>query len=202
MKNCYQNNFFSKKAREQKLRARSYFKLEEIDKKYNLIQKEDFILDLGAAPGSWSQYCLHKTKNKLNLLAIDLQTIEPLANLSFHQMNAFHLEPKIIKNFFLQNSSDQNQFSIILSDMAAKTTGNKFSDSMNSRELATEVLKISDSWLVKKGWLVVKFFEGEEKEELYHLCKSKFSFFKIFVPKSTRTNSREVFLILREKKIF
>ena len=209
MQNTYQNDYFAKQAREKNLRARSYFKLQEIDKKYNFIRSNSIIMDLGAAPGSWSQYCLHQTKNKVKILAVDLQEIQPLKNLLFKKMDIFDLDEKVIQDFFLQNnlkslkSHQENQsqfyFSTILSDLAPKTTGNKFSDSIASYQLVEQVLKISEQWLCADGWLIAKFFEGEDKESLYQICKKKFSFFKVFVPKSTRANSREVFLLMNKK---
>ena len=220
MKNTYQNDYFTKQAREKNLRARSYFKLQEIDKKYNFIRSNSTIMDLGAAPGSWSQYCLHQTKNKVKILAIDLQEIQPLKNLLFKKMDIFDLNQKVIEDFFLQQDSkshlkydlkshlkshpeNQSQFyfSTILSDLAPKTTGNKFSDSIASYQLVEQVLKISEQWLCADGWLIAKFFEGEDKEKLYQICKNKFSFFKVFVPKSTRANSREVFLVMHKKNL-
>lgn len=196
MKNTYQNDSFAKKAKLNNLRARSYFKLEEIDKKYNFIKERVTIFDLGAAPGSWSQYCLKKASTKV--LAIDLQMIEPIKNLTFYQLDVFDIKEEIIKQFLL--NCNQDKFQVILSDMAPKTTGNPFSDSIASAELVKQVLTLSQDWLSEKGWLVIKFFEGEEKEEIYSLCKKMFRFFKIFVPKSTRSNSREVFLVMNEKK--
>lgn len=199
MKSNYQNDYFTKKAQQKKLRARSYFKLEEIDNKYKFIKNANFILDLGAAPGSWSQYCLAKSKAKI--FAIDLQKIEPLKNLFFHQLDIFDLTKEIVFKFFDQFPKQKEiGFSVLLSDMAPKTTGNKFSDSMDSQNLVEQVLKISNNLLLPDGWLVAKYFEGEDKETLYQICKKKFSFFKVFIPKSTRTNSREVFLVMNTIK--
>ena len=92
MKASYQQDHYQLLAKQKGLRARSYFKLAEIDKKYQLIKKNSTLLDVGASPGSWLQYCLEKTKQKINLYAVDIQELAPLPKVTFLQKSIIDLK--------------------------------------------------------------------------------------------------------------
>ena len=191
MKSSYTDDYYSKLAQRKGLRARSYFKLEEIDKKYQLIKKDSILLDVGASPGSWLQYCLEKTKKKATLYAIDIQELAPLPKVTFLQKSILDLKKE-----------DFNvEFEGIISDMAPKTTGMKDVDASASFELVSHLLTLTKTFLKKGGFLVCKYFEGEEKEELRKEIKSQFDFVKFYTPSATRKQSRECFIIAKDKKL-
>ena len=183
----YTEDYYAEQAKKLGLRARSYFKLEEIDLKFKLLKKGKRVLDLGAAPGSWSQYCLKKTSGDLELYSIDLTAIEP-----FREGNATRLQGSVydLGAFPLPKS-----FHLVLSDMAPSTTGSKQTDSAQSFELAREAGKIASRMLEPGGFVVAKYLQGAEFQELQDFFKGHFSSLKLFKPKSSRKNSTEIFFI-------
>ncbi len=167
--------------------ARSVFKLKEIDDKYKLIKNNIKILDLGASPGSWIQYCLTKPNTKI--VAVDIKPLK----------KTFHKNVRFIQNSISEieeNLFSETNFDLILSDMAPNTTGNKGIDHQKSISLADEVIKITYKSLKRNGNLICKIFQGED---LNSFVKSKikpaFSKYKLFKPKSSRSESTEIYII-------
>ncbi len=185
-------DYYFKKAKIHKFAARSVFKLEEIDKKYRLFKKSQKILDLGAAPGSWSQYVSEKIGDQGLVVGIDLKEIEiTLPNAQFFQADAFRFD--FNKNLNLADESPP--FDWIISDMAPKTTGVKFADQEKSYRLCLQAISLIERYLKKNGGLVIKYFHGQEYKEIEKLLKKKFSKNQAFRPKSTRKESKEIYLI-------
>lgn len=183
----YTDDYYAEEARKLGLRARSYFKLEEIDEKFRLIKKGKRILDLGAAPGSWSQYCLKKTSGDIYLYSIDLTPID-----AFREGEATRLQGSVYE---LEAFDLPKSFHLVLSDMAPSTTGSKSTDSAQSFELAREAGKIAARTLEPGGYVVAKYLQGSEFQELQDFYKSHFSNLKLFKPKSSRKSSSEIFFI-------
>ena len=182
---------YYKKARKEKYNARSVYKLEEIDKHFKLIKKGQNLLDLGYFPGSWSQYCAKKVGRQGKVLALDLQG--PQENLqSFQQV-----EMKRMDVFEFQ--TDQ-LFDGILSDMAPQTTGIKSVDQAKSLELVEKVFNLSKDLLKPEGFIIVKVFDSQEAQSFIKDQKRKFLSFKLFKPKSTRSVSKEFFVIANNLK--
>lgn len=183
----YTDDYYAEQARKLGLRARSFFKLQEIDDKFRLIKKGKRVLDLGAAPGSWSQYCLKKTSGNIELFSIDLTPIEPFTEgkATLFQGSVFELG-----KFELPKS-----FHLVLSDMAPSTTGSRQTDSAQSFELAREAGKIASRALEPGGFVVAKYLQGSEFQELQRFFKEHFSDLKLFKPKSSRKNSTEIFFV-------
>ena len=186
-----QDHFF-RKAKEQNFAARSVFKLEEIDQKFKLIKPGLKILDLGAAPGSWSQYCSQKIGASGRILGVDLTAIAvQLKNADFIQADLYSLDlaETIVARGF------QPEFDLVISDMAPKTTGIRMTDQARSNDLCELALSISKRFLKKNGAFVCKLFHSEEFRTLRDAIKTDFEKFEAVKPESTRKISKEIFLV-------
>lgn len=183
---------YFKKAKEQNFAARSVFKLEEIDQKFKIIHPHQKILDLGAAPGSWSQYCSKKIGPTGRILGIDLSTIEiNLKNAVFVQADLRDLE---LENIIKENGFEP-PFDVVISDMAPRTTGIRFTDQARSFELCELALDVAKKFLKKDGHFVCKLFHSDEFATLRKLIETNFQRFEAVKPNSTRKISKEIFLV-------
>jgi len=181
---------WAKKAKEKGYPARSVFKLMEIQEKYKIIQKGDIILDLGASPGSWSKYALSIVGEKGKVIGIDILPIKiNHPNFYFLQKDVFELEENDFKNLGIE------KVDVLLSDMAPKTTGDKFGDHVRSVRLAEKALEIAKNYLKEGGSFIVKVFEGEKIPILKKQIEKYFKSVKFFKPKSSRKESKEIFII-------
>ena len=196
-KNSYTDDFFQKKARQQKLRARSFFKLEEIDRQQNLIKKGHKYLDLGAYPGSWSEYIVKKTGGDVFLTLVDLVAVPPLKNLSAskQQIITGDVEKISAKELLLD---DKKLYDGVLSDMAPSTTGQKSADSYASYQLVLAAFHLAESVFAENGFFLAKYLEGSEISDLKENFREKMGSFRIIRPKATRNSSREIFLFCRK----
>ena len=178
-------------------RSRAVYKLIEIDEKFKIFKNGISIIDLGAAPGSWSQYVSKKVKN-CKIVSIDLKDMEKIDNIA--QITGDFTEKKNqskIKDL-LKFKAD-----VVLSDMAANTTGIKNIDSVYISELCKEAMLFSREMLNNNGKFVSKIFMGSTFNEIVINAKIIFKEVKIFKPKSSRKNSKESFIIcknLRKKE--
>ena len=172
-------------------RSRAVFKLKEIDEKYKILKNGISLIDLGAAPGSWSQYAVKKIKNG-KILSIDTQHIEQIEN-TFQITGDFtdtNYQNKI-KNYF------KNKVDVILSDMAANTTGNKYVDSIATGELCISAIEFSREILNSKGIFVSKIFMGVLFNDIVKEAKNTFKEIRIYKPKASRKESKENFIICK-----
>lgn len=195
-----QDHYF-KKAKEQNFVARSVFKLEEIDQKFKIISPGQKILDLGASPGSWSQYCSKKIGPNGRLLGVDLTEIDlklakTMSNAKFIQadLRDINLE-EIFKEYGFNEP-----FDIVLSDMAPKTTGIRITDQARSYELCDIALNVARKFLRKDGHFVCKLFHSDDFSKLREEIKKDFQKFEAVKPDSTRKISKEIFLVGLKKK--
>ena len=188
----YVNDFYTKKAHAKGIRARSYFKLEEIDKKFNFTSKVRSILDLGSAPGSWLQYCSQKTGGRTRLYGVDIIPIADLnlSNITLIQKSVFDLLPEDLPE----------PVDVILSDMAPKTTGISEVDSTASENLVEKALSLASIHLRDKGIFIAKHLQGNGTSNLLIKMRKRFEKAKIFKPKSSRSFSTEIFFIALSKK--
>ncbi len=183
---------YFKKAKEQNFVARSVFKLEEIDQKLKIIHANQKILDLGASPGSWSQYCSKKIGPQGRILGVDLTSIPlKLSNATFIQADLRDIN---LEEIFQQNGFN-SPFDVVLSDMAPKTTGIRITDQTRSFELCEIALDVAKKFLKKDGHFVCKLFHSDEFATLRDLMKKEFNRVEIVKPDSTRKISKEIFLI-------
>lgn len=183
---------FFLKAKEDGFLARSAYKLKEIQKKFKVLRQGDFVIDLGASPGSWSQVAVQLIGPKGFLVGIDLKPVEHKApNAKFYQMNIFELDTSIFESKIPD---------VIISDMAPNTTGVKSVDQARSEELCLEVVKVADQHLKTGGHLIMKLFEGAGAEEVVAELKKRYQNIKRFKPEAVRKGSFETYLIALNKR--
>ena len=184
-----QDHYF-KKAKAEGYQARSAFKLEEIDKKQGIIRPGMSVLDLGCFPGSWMQYAHKKVGPKGFIFGVDLQELQlPLeANMGFVCEDVFSLKPEHFAPFV-------PPFDLVLSDMAPKSTGHKQTDGARVLGVCQMALYLAQQWLKPGGNCLIKAFHGPAFEPLMKQMKTEYKTLKPFKPKSSRKESREVFLL-------
>jgi len=182
----HRNDSLVLRAKKLGFRSRAVFKLEEINNKIKFLNSKDNILDLGAAPGSWSQF-LSKNNYK-NILAIDILDIEKINNVYFIKGDFTDENIQgLIKNKF-------HTIDTILSDIAVNTTGNRNIDSFNTNTICLEVLKFAIKNLKSSGNLLCKYFNGELDKEIIEFSKTNFKKNKIIKPQSSRKDSKEMYI--------
>ena len=172
-------------------RARSAYKLIEIDEKFKIFKNGISVIDLGASPGSWSQY-ISRTVKSGRLVSIDLKSMEEIENTIQIKGDFTDLDSQEkIKNLF------KSKVDVVVSDMAVNTTGIKDIDAIYTGELAMEAMNFSKEMLVKEGRFVSKIFLGSSFNEIVALGKKLFKEVKVFKPKSSRKESKESFIICK-----
>ena len=179
---------FFKKSKTLGYRSRASFKLIELNKKFRFIKKNSLLLDVGSAPGGWSQVASSIITDG-KILAIDIQEMKLIKNVKFLKSNILDQDTKekVIKYF-------EDKIDIVVSDMAANTTGNKSLDSIRTNQLCADIINFSKNLLKPKGVLVSKLFMGDEFIEVKKLAKSIFKNVNFFKPESSRSESKETYL--------
>ena len=187
--NRQKRDIYVRQSKIEGFRSRAVYKLEEIDKKFKIFNNGKSILDLGAAPGSWSQYIVKNFKN-IKIASIDLQKFEKIENV-FQIIGDFTEKnyKKQILNFF------EGKIDIVLSDMAVNTTGNKNLDSIQTSELCLDAMHFSKDVLKNDGKFISKIFVGSTFNEIIAESKKIFKKSKIFKPSASRKESKESFII-------
>ena len=172
-------------------RARSAYKLREIDKKFKIFKNKMTILDIGAAPGSWSQY-VSKIVTNGKIISVDLKKMEKINNTI-----------QIIGDFTNSNTQDQiknkltSKAEVVMSDMAVNTTGVKNLDSIQTGELCKEAMIFSKDVISSDGFFISKIFMGSSFNEIVALGKKIFKEVKVFKPQSSRKESKESFIVCK-----
>lgn len=188
------NDYYAKKAKKEKYPARSIYKLEEVQRKYKFLRRGDSVLDLGCSPGSWSLYASEVVGSDGVVVGVDLQEtdLSPRpggAPIFWLQQDI--MEPELIplvRKF-------RPAFKALISDLAPKTTGNRWSDSQKSLRLVRHTLKLAETLLLPGGHYIVKVFQGEDFPEFVKEMKQRFAMVKVVKPQSSRVESREIFVL-------
>jgi len=179
---------FFKKSKILGYRSRASFKLIEINRKFKFLKNNTNLLDLGACPGGWSQVA-GQIITSGKILSIDIKEMKPIENVKFLKRDILANQTKIeIMNYF------DSFIDVIISDMAADTTGNKSLDSIRTNQLCAEVINFSKKTLKPQGVLVAKIFMGDDFIEVKSLAKSLFKKVNFFKPESSRKESKETYL--------
>ncbi len=190
--NKQRRDIYVRKSQVEGYRARSAYKLIEIDQKFKILKNGISVIDLGAAPGSWSQYIAKIVKSG-RLVSIDLKEMEEIKNTSQIKGDFTEKEQQDkIKKLF------RSKVDVVLSDMAVNTTGIKDIDAIYTGELCKEAMLFSKEFLVKEGKFVSKIFLGTSFNEIVADAKTIFKEVKIFKPKSSRKESKESFIICKK----
>ena len=173
-------------------RARSAYKLIEIDEKFKIFKGGMFVLDIGAAPGSWSQYASKVVKNG-KVISIDLKSMEEIKNTIQVKgdFTDFNVQKKI--KAYLNKGLD-----VVMSDMAVNTTGIKNLDAIQTGELCKEAMIFSKDVISQNGFFISKIFMGSTFNEIVALGKKIFKEVKVFKPQSSRKDSKESFIICKK----
>ena len=179
---------FFKKSKFLGYRSRASFKLIELNKKFKFIRGNTNLLDLGSCPGGWSQVAL-KIITTGKIMSVDIKDMEPLKNVKFLKGDISEQETKSAVIHYFKSNLD-----VIISDMAADTTGNKSLDSIRTNQLCADIINFSKETLKPKGVLVSKLFMGEDFIEVKNLAKSVFKKVNFFKPESSRKESKETYL--------
>lgn len=188
---------YFRKAKQENFAARSVFKLEEIDKKFKMFRPGQVVLDLGASPGSWSQYASKMAGEKGRVLGVDLSPVTAkLKNAVFIQADLRDLN---LENIFTEHGFEP-PFDIVMSDMAPKTTGIRLTDQARSMELCELALDVARRFLKKDGDFVCKLFHSDDFGKLRDEMKKTFARVEAVKPDSTRKISKEIFLVGLKKK--
>jgi len=189
--NKQKRDIFVRQSKIEGYRSRAAYKLIEINKKFKILKNGIAIVDLGAAPGSWSQYISRNFKN-IKLLSIDLKEMEEIDNI-YQIIGDFTAnEPqKKIKVYF------KSKIDVVLSDMAQNTTGNKILDVFSTTELCREAMLFAKDILKKNGSFVCKIFMGSTFKEIMTESKLIFKQVFIFKPSSSKKDSKETYLVCK-----
>ena len=172
-------------------RARSAYKIKEIDEKFKIFKGGMTVLDIGAAPGSWSQYVTKVVKSG-KIISIDLKEMEKIENTIQIQGDFTSIDiQNRIKDYFIRKPD------VVMSDMAVNTTGIKNIDSIQTGELCKEAMIFSKDVISEKGFFISKIFMGSTFNEIVALGKKIFREVKVFKPKSSRKDSKESFIICK-----
>ena len=188
-----QDHYF-KKAQQEGYPARSVYKLVEAQQKYRLLKQGDNILDLGCMPGSWSMYAAEVAGSKGQVVGVDISKEKKTGHRGGAPVTVLCAD--IMTDEAVSAMQDVcSVFDVILSDMAPQTTGNKWADQQKSLTLSRRVLELSGHLLRPGGNFYCKVFEGEDFREFVSDVRRNFTMTKVFKPKSSRSESREVFVL-------
>ncbi len=183
---------YFRQAKEEGYRARSAYKLLQIDERFHILHRGDAVVDLGAAPGSWSQVVVKRVGRGGKVVAVDLQPIEPIPGVLILQGDMTDPAVQARIEEALGGPAD-----VVLSDAAPFTTGIKLRDHVLSMELGHAALATAKRLLKPGGSLVIKVFQGEDLAELIRAVKLAFHPVKLFTPEATRNESWETFIVAR-----
>ena len=173
-------------------RARSAYKLIEINEKFKIFKEGMFVLDIGAAPGSWSQYATKVVKNG-KVISVDLKEMKEIKNTI--QIKGDFIDPNIQKK--IKDYTGDN-LDVVMSDMAVNTTGIKNLDAIQTGELCKEAMTFSKEVISSNGFFISKIFMGSTFNEIVALGKKTFKEVKVFKPHSSRKDSKESFIICKK----
>lgn len=202
----HMNDPYVKKAQNEGYRARAAYKILQIDEELNLIKKGDVVVDLGSAPGSWSQYVRRKLfnpeKNQLNglIIAIDLLEMKSIANVNFMQGDFREQEIYDELLSLIQKLNHKEKVDVLLSDMAPNLSGVDAVDAAQMENIAELVLEFAQTHLHPKGSVVIKLFHGSGYTQIVTMFKKHFKVVMAKKPPASRAQSSETFLVARELK--
>ena len=172
-------------------RARSAYKIKEIDEKFKIFKGGMSVVDIGAAPGSWSQY-VSKVVKSGKIISVDLKEMENIENTLQIKGDITSIDTQNQIKDYLKKKPD-----VVMSDMAVNTTGIKNIDSIQTGELCKEAMVFSKDVISEKGFFISKIFMGSTFNEIVALGKKIFKEVKVFKPKSSRKDSKESFIICK-----
>ncbi len=188
---------YVQKARRDGWRSRAVYKLQQIDEKERFLRPDMICIDLGAAPGSWSQFVTHKLKGRVRIIALDLLPMDALPAVEFIQGDC--REEQILDALDSLLGSDKAD--LVMSDMAPNISGNKAVDQPRSMYLAELALDLATRVLKPRGNFVCKLFQGEGSDAFIVAARAQFERVRVMKPKASRGSSSEVYLLARNYRL-
>lgn len=190
-------------------RSRAAYKLQELQDKFKIIRPTDFVIDLGAAPGGWSMIAsgILDFAGKGKIISIDLLDMEPIPTNALNNSGAHFIQgdfndPKVrelVNALSTMNGDGRRQANVVLSDMLQNTTGHASTDHLKSMNICYNVLEFTQEYLCPGGHLLCKFFQGSDDKQLLADAKTQFRTTRLVKPKSSRPESREMYLLALNK---
>lgn len=190
----HKKDHYYREAKKMKYRSRAAYKLLQLDKKFKIIRSGDKVLDLGAAPGGWSQIALEKVGPTGLVVAVDLKSFKNFSEPNFCQIVGDITEEEILSEI---ERTINDKVDVILSDASPKLSGVKDVDQLRALDLAIQALHIASMFLKKDGNMLIKVFQGEEFPRIHLTFKKKFRKVKTTKPPSSRKASGEMYLVAR-----
>ncbi|MEA3345757.1 MAG: RlmE family RNA methyltransferase [Chloroflexota bacterium] len=188
-----QRDHYFRKAKREGYRSRAAYKLKQINERYHLIHRGDLVVDMGCAPGSWSQVAAELTSSEGKVVGIDLQPVNPIPDVTILQGDMLDSEDVTA----LERALGGRQPNVVLSDMSPRITGRHLRDHFQSIALAEAAFDFARSRLLQEGNIVVKVFEGEDLPEFLRRVEAVFRFCKPHTPPASRRESSEIYVIGR-----
>ena len=188
---------YYKQAKKESYHSRASYKLLQLDNKYKIIKSGDIVVDLGAAPGGWSQVALEKTGEDGLVVGVDLQRIKPMEQSNYLRIIGDFTQEETINKI---SEVTGNKVDVILSDASPQLSGIKDVDQIKALDLVENALKIARKILKPRGSLVMKVFQGEEFENILKNIKKDFKTVKSTKPASSRKKSVEMYVVAKNKK--
>jgi len=188
---------YVKMAQQQGLRSRAAFKLIELDEKYHLLRKGMRVVDLGSAPGSWTQVVQRALAGSGQIIALDILPMDPLENVNFIQGDFTEQQPLAL----LEEALNGQYADLVLSDMAPNMSGMGAVDQPRAMYLAELALAFAEKWLEPGGNLVVKAFHGEGFDDFVKSARAMFERLQVRKPAASRPRSREVYILGHRRKL-
>jgi len=189
--NFVSDDYYYQKAKYKGYRSRASYKLLEIEQKFHIFKQNQLVLDLGAAPGGWSQVASRKVGKKGRVLAVDKAYIPPFKEENIEIINK-DIFDEDLKDFI---KTDYGEIDVLLSDCSPNISGDYSRDHFTQIYLANRALELSKSLLRDGGSFVCKVFQGEELQDFRDKIKESFEAIKLFKPKSSRKKSAEIYII-------
>ncbi|MBU8913191.1 MAG: RlmE family RNA methyltransferase [Spirochaetales bacterium] len=186
-----QPDHYSIRARKEGFAARSIYKLQEIQRKYAVIPTGGRVLDIGAAPGSWTQFAHSVVGPTGHVVAVDLSPLPELEDFT----NVTPIVGDIFDTALIESLAARGPFHTVISDAAPPTTGNRTVDTSRSAALVEQVISLCPALLRDGGTLIAKLFQGGEEQSLLAQVRSRFSMGRLVKPRASRSESFEVFLV-------
>ncbi|MFO8020306.1 MAG: RlmE family RNA methyltransferase [Promethearchaeia archaeon] len=210
MSERHKQDKYYKKAKRQNYRARSAYKLLDIQKRFSIFERAFYIIDIGSHPGSWLQVAqdyaeqnIEKYKNDryysldhYKILGVDIKHVSPIEGVETLKMDATDPEFKQkIRDFFSGKKVD-----LLLSDASIKKIGNQFSDHVRQINLCSKILDLASEFLKKQGRFVVKAFRGQDFSKFRNSVKSVFQNVNVYKPKASKKHSNEIYIVAKKKR--
>lgn len=183
---------YYKKAKQEEYRSRASYKLKQLDKKFNIIKEGNSVVDLGAAPGGWSQVALEKVGEEGIVVGVDLNRFKRFPEENYYGIRGDFTEKEVQDKIITLLGGKAK---VVLSDASPSLCGIKNIDQLRSIDLTNVVIEIAENILEEKGNLVIKVFQGPEYKNMLDILKSKFRQVKTTKPPSSRKKSSEMYVV-------